>query len=143
MSDALAAWSFHVGGLLRVIANVLPVVECSQLLVLLFVFQAEDGIRDHCVTGVQTCALPISDGFVFAVKGSRFITHMKKLASGVSMSRNCFIWVMKRLPLTAKTKPSGVSSCQRAKNSEIGRASCRERDQTTARARTRNKKKRK
>src|SRR5260221_10271032 len=25
----------------------------------LFFFQAEDGIRDHCVTGVQTCALPI------------------------------------------------------------------------------------
>src|SRR6202012_6197835 len=22
--------------------------------------QAEDGIREHCVTGVQTCALPIS-----------------------------------------------------------------------------------
>src|SRR5260221_8327732 len=29
------------------------------LLVLFFFFQAEDGIRDHCVTGVQTCALPI------------------------------------------------------------------------------------
>src|SRR5260221_7787908 len=26
---------------------------------LFFFFQAEDGIRDHCVTGVQTCALPI------------------------------------------------------------------------------------
>src|SRR5436190_511973 len=26
---------------------------------LVFFFQAEDGIRDHCVTGVQTCALPI------------------------------------------------------------------------------------
>src|SRR5499427_351286 len=26
-----------------------------------FFFQAEDGIRDHCVTGVQTCALPIWD----------------------------------------------------------------------------------
>src|SRR5260221_2208399 len=26
----------------------------------LFRSQAEDGIRDHCVTGVQTCALPIS-----------------------------------------------------------------------------------
>src|SRR5215211_3129904 len=26
-----------------------------------FFFQAEDGIRDHCVTGVQTCALPIFD----------------------------------------------------------------------------------
>src|SRR5215211_3326507 len=27
--------------------------------VCVFFFQAEDGIRDHCVTGVQTCALPI------------------------------------------------------------------------------------
>src|SRR5260221_9213491 len=27
--------------------------------VVVFFFQAEDGIRDHCVTGVQTCALPI------------------------------------------------------------------------------------
>ena len=25
-----------------------------------FFFQAEDGIRDYKVTGVQTCALPIS-----------------------------------------------------------------------------------
>src|SRR6185503_6885856 len=29
---------------------------------LLFSFQAEDGIRDVAVTGVQTCALPISPG---------------------------------------------------------------------------------
>src|SRR6266540_4131843 len=28
-----------------------------------FFFQAEDGIRDRDVTGVQTCALPISGGF--------------------------------------------------------------------------------
>src|SRR5476649_3009048 len=34
-------------------------VILPTLLVLVF-FQAEDGIRDHCVTGVQTCALPIS-----------------------------------------------------------------------------------
>src|SRR5438132_543708 len=32
----------------------------SRLVIILsFFFQAEDGIRDHCVTGVQTCALPI------------------------------------------------------------------------------------
>ena len=31
------------------------------MLVDIFFFQAEDGIRDHCVTGVQTCALPISN----------------------------------------------------------------------------------
>src|SRR2546422_6577133 len=30
---------------------------------LIFFFQAEDGIRDVAVTGVQTCALPISRRF--------------------------------------------------------------------------------
>ena len=30
-----------------------------------FFFQAEDGIRDHCVTGVQTCALPICPNFIY------------------------------------------------------------------------------
>src|SRR5699024_11642840 len=29
-----------------------------------FFFQAEDGIRDRNVTGVQTCALPIWPGFI-------------------------------------------------------------------------------
>src|SRR5438034_4138777 len=33
-----------------------------------FFFQAEDGIRDHCVTGVQTCALPISQERFSAVQ---------------------------------------------------------------------------
>src|SRR2546425_8309813 len=32
----------------------------SLVLFLFFFFQAEDGIRDKLVTGVQTCALPIS-----------------------------------------------------------------------------------
>src|SRR5690606_40074081 len=32
-----------------------------SLCFLFFFFQAEDGIRDFHVTGVQTCALPISD----------------------------------------------------------------------------------
>src|SRR5260221_9605627 len=31
----------------------------TALICFFFFFQAEDGIRDHCVTGVQTCALPI------------------------------------------------------------------------------------
>src|SRR5207248_3678515 len=33
---------------------------CSLLFFCVFFFQAEDGIRDRTVTGVQTCALPIS-----------------------------------------------------------------------------------
>src|SRR5260370_12743185 len=44
-----------------------------------FFFQAEDGIRDSSVTGVQTCALPIFDalrklrpaGLLFAADGRR------------------------------------------------------------------------
>src|SRR5207248_2100423 len=35
-------------------------VGLSSLLFYFFFFQAEDGIRDRTVTGVQTCALPIS-----------------------------------------------------------------------------------
>src|SRR5256885_11070886 len=31
-----------------------------MIVLLFFFFQAEDGIRDYKVTGVQTCALPIS-----------------------------------------------------------------------------------
>src|SRR5690606_40560370 len=33
---------------------------CVGVTALFFFFQAEDGIRDFHVTGVQTCALPIS-----------------------------------------------------------------------------------
>src|SRR5436190_16456547 len=31
-----------------------------EIIDIYFFFLAEDGIRVHCVTGVQTCALPIS-----------------------------------------------------------------------------------
>src|SRR5438034_9026659 len=34
-----------------------------------FFFQAEDGIRDHCVTGVQTCALPILQRQAVTLRG--------------------------------------------------------------------------
>src|SRR5690349_24155556 len=36
--------------------------SCVLLFVFFFFFQAEDGIRDLYVTGVQTCALPIYSG---------------------------------------------------------------------------------
>src|SRR2546430_7635884 len=37
-----------------------------RLILFFFFFQAEDGIRDLTVTGVQTCALPISSDKVAA-----------------------------------------------------------------------------
>src|SRR5215475_11406610 len=36
------------------------VCDKASVIVFVFFFQAEDGIRDFHVTGVQTCALPIS-----------------------------------------------------------------------------------
>src|SRR5690606_40998063 len=44
--------------------------------VVLFFFQAEDGIRDFHVTGVQTCALPISRPAVSAAAPPR--EHRRK-----------------------------------------------------------------
>src|SRR5258706_7101505 len=44
-------------------------------------FQAEDGIRDWSVTGVQTCALPICQLPVSAAGGAK-ITTIEGLASG-------------------------------------------------------------
>src|SRR5260221_4374271 len=38
-------------------ARVYCLIDVQKMII--FFFQAEDGIRDHCVTGVQTCALPI------------------------------------------------------------------------------------
>src|SRR5438034_9356211 len=47
----------------------------------IFFFQAEDGIRDHCVTGVQTCALPISSS-------SQVSTAMVEISGGADHQRS-------------------------------------------------------
>src|SRR5205823_12051657 len=41
------------------VAYQLGVSRCYSSVLIFFFFQAEDGIRDKLVTGVQTCALPI------------------------------------------------------------------------------------
>src|SRR5437868_9779139 len=47
---------------LMLLAVMLLIMEKMLVVVFLFFFfQAEDGIRDRNVTGVQTCALPISE----------------------------------------------------------------------------------
>src|SRR5205085_6683397 len=59
-----------------------------------FFFQAEDGIRDLTVTGVQTCALPIS-----AV--SRAAERSIIDASGDPAVRHAF-WLLTQIPLAAR-----------------------------------------
>src|SRR5206468_6680879 len=49
-----------------------------------FFFQAEDGIRDLIVTGVQTCALPIS---IFATEPSPSATHTAPSAKATHVDR--------------------------------------------------------
>src|SRR5439155_10635258 len=76
-----------------------------------FFFQAEDGIRDGHVTGVQTCALPISS--------------RRKARSRAMRARGttCTLRIRKMMETTLITR----STCGSPKNHEIGRASCRER----------------
>src|SRR5439155_15163844 len=45
---------------------------------LFFFFQAEDGIRDGHVTGVQTCALPISTGPRFTLAHAKASARLPK-----------------------------------------------------------------
>src|SRR5438034_11508230 len=47
-----------------------------------FFFQAEDGIRDHCVTGVQTCALPIYARGDLRIADSLEL-HLVQVAQGI------------------------------------------------------------
>src|SRR5256885_9447290 len=52
----------------------------STVNVFLFFFQAEDGIRDYKVTGVQTCALPISQNGAV----SPWVVQMRASADGIT-----------------------------------------------------------
>src|SRR5690606_40976871 len=45
-----------------------------------FFFQAEDGIRDFHVTGVQTCALPISSGIYRYTRNPMYLGFLLILA---------------------------------------------------------------
>src|SRR5438105_12870275 len=58
----------------------------------LFFFQAEDGIRDPLVTGVQTCALPICALLSQGLCGSSFLAVAEALAEqGTSSGRILFL----------------------------------------------------
>src|SRR2546428_8806745 len=87
-----------------------------------FFFQAEDGIRDLIVTGVQTCALPISGhGRVIADRRPR---HAARNPLAVAeLPRRVAPVVVFDAPLALLLL--GESDVE--VEVEIGRASCRER----------------
>src|SRR5260221_8659654 len=87
-----------------------------------FFFQAEDGIRDHCVTGVQTCALPI----LAKVARILFNTNYYELGE-VKYAKG------QHYPPTPETRTRVLAGdaeeiqVDMDPKDEIGRASCRER----------------
>src|ERR1017187_10729870 len=52
-----------------------------------FFFQAEDGIRDTSVTGVQTCALPIFSPFRVSIGASSYGTRRLSSSRSGSLRR--------------------------------------------------------
>src|SRR5260370_13838910 len=112
ISHVLSIW---VGKMLRRFCILILDVMSS-----FFFFQAEDGIRDSSVTGVQTCALPILDSTgepraVFDGDGAQRFQERKAVpASGRQDGRAAQPGELDG----NRSDPAG---------SEIGRASCRER----------------
>src|SRR5206468_9651118 len=78
-----------------------------------FFFQAEDGIRDLIVTGVQTCALPI-------LSLKPLTPYEQALRAGIAADP-----FQQRLRAVYLAAASAIDSRMAAV--EIGRASCRER----------------
>src|SRR5947207_3830577 len=91
----------------------------------IFFFQAEDGIRGHCVTGVQTCALPILHTDLLGDRAFRLLP-VTDLDAG-RMWRS-----LRGAPLLTGyrgTAPVDVGALEDLllRVGRIGRASCRER----------------
>src|SRR5207248_4926458 len=93
--------------------------------VVIFFFQAEDGIRDRTVTGVQTCALPISAG---APQGS-FTNHFRSKEAFAEEVLDQYFDYLKGLVKQALNDETRTprQRLKRYLDIKIGRASCRER----------------
>src|SRR5256885_2144393 len=88
-----------------------------------FFFQAEDGIRDYKVTGVQTCALPISCKPEYDTNlCASWETEREKAYGADKFSMSKLYKNHYRF-----ARPPKALLKARLDNIEIGRASCRER----------------
>src|SRR5207248_5710938 len=93
-------------------------------------FQAEDGIRDRTVTGVQTCALPIYTAP--ANPGTYTVKATTQAESSASATAAVPVVIPEgNIPDTASalitTLMTPIFCTLHSSRSKIGRASCRER----------------
>src|SRR5438046_10666909 len=92
-----------------------------QLVYVIFFFQAEDGIRDWSVTGVQTCALPICLGSGYTRP------RPQRRPRGGQSQPILHVRPEPRSPLPRQA----ISKRRPTRREQIGRASCRERVKMT------------
>src|SRR5256885_9656638 len=71
-----------------------------------FFFQAEDGIRDYKVTGVQTCALPILRVLFMRVLSMQCLQRVHALAGTPMSSRALAMWPTVRSTLCHFSRPN-------------------------------------
>src|SRR5256885_9022885 len=94
-TDVLLSWG---GG---------SMLECvARSACVYFFFQAEDGIRDYKVTGVQTCALPISYITWFSV---RFCSRLEQALSKTISSRQSVISAAPRATFCTRSYSAAAS----------------------------------
>src|SRR2546430_7619254 len=86
-----------------------------------FFFQAEDGIRDLTVTGVQTCALPIYGGDLLGRISDHHLSEVDRL---VVIDR---VLNLGEAGLAALAAEREQREREQNRGGKIGRASCRER----------------
>src|SRR6266542_110411 len=72
-----------------------PIISVTPVMAHIFFFQAEDGIRDATVTGVQTCAIPIYNDDLVEIKRRRVLAvptrqhgHQKKDRKSVAEGKS-------------------------------------------------------
>src|SRR5207245_8205524 len=94
--------------------------------VLIFFFQAEDGIRDATVTGVQTCALPISMPILTCPTCGKSLNIPDGLVGKQVKCSACMAVFTAEDPGYKPLEERGEERQRR----EIGRASCREKGES-------------
>src|SRR5256886_3556990 len=101
------------------------ILQTTMVCVFFFFFQAEDGIRDLTVTGVQTCALPISG--IAAVFGVESIRDDAEFLNTVG--RRLYYWEVGELVVAVSSIDAvivGAAAATRSEERRVGKE-CRSR----------------
>src|SRR5690606_39457961 len=97
-----------------------------------FFFQAEDGIRDFHVTGVQTCALPILTSAIrIVIDAAPRNTANASTCAGCSVPVASGRLAVRTITLSMRWSIRWLIAAAEAA-AKIGRASCREREESAA-----------